>query len=122
MSSTHARLAPSARASACSVCVAPSGRGLRSPAASSLWARCYSCQRLAVFAATCQVGCEVRNYTMHFVRFVGLMPRRAYKYQVRSGSEGGVWSDVFTFRAPCVLRRERTEPDPLLGARGAFSV
>jgi hypothetical protein len=41
-----------------------------------------------------------RNYTMNFVKFGGLEPRRAYAYKVRSGAEDAAWSASFSFRAP----------------------
>ena len=50
--------------------------------------------------------CNVRNLTMHFIRFASLEPRQKYTYQVRSGADGGgegrgsAWSRLFTFRAP----------------------
>lgn len=44
--------------------------------------------------------CNVRNLTMHFIRFPSLQPRRYYKYQVRSGGSDDAWSQVYTFRAP----------------------
>ena len=46
--------------------------------------------------------CNVRNITMHFIRFTSLLPRQKYTYQVRSGgsSRPGAWSKPFTFRAP----------------------
>eukprot|EP00040_Diaphanoeca_grandis_P031292 m.186930 g.186930 ORF g.186930 m.186930 type:complete len:644 (-) comp32287_c0_seq1:453-2384(-) len=44
--------------------------------------------------------CNVRNLTMHFIRFPSLEPRQSYSYQVRSGGSDNAWSQVFTFRAP----------------------
>lgn len=46
--------------------------------------------------------CNVRNLTMHFIRFPSLKPRHAYTYQVRSGGSDHhhYWSPPFTFRAP----------------------
>jgi hypothetical protein len=46
--------------------------------------------------------CNVRNITMHFIRFSLLEPRQTYAYQVRSGTNRGqsTWSKVYTFRAP----------------------
>ena len=44
--------------------------------------------------------CNVRNLTMHFIRFPSLKPRQAYTYQVRSGGGAGDWSRSYTFRAP----------------------
>ena len=46
--------------------------------------------------------CNVRNITMHFVRFSSLEPRRTYTYQVRSGGDSRpeAWSKPYTFRAP----------------------
>ena len=46
--------------------------------------------------------CNVRNITMHFIRFTSLLPRQKYTYQVRSGgsSRPGAWSKPYTFRAP----------------------
>jgi hypothetical protein len=48
------------------------------------------------------VPCNVRNLTMHFVRFPSLAPRQKYTYQVRSGGGTGHhhWSQTYTFRAP----------------------
>ena len=46
--------------------------------------------------------CNVRNITMHFIRFSSLEPRQKYTYQVRSGgsSRPEAWSKPYTFRAP----------------------
>lgn len=46
--------------------------------------------------------CNVRNITMHFIRFAALKPRQRYTYQVRSGgsSRPEAWSKPYTFRAP----------------------
>lgn len=44
--------------------------------------------------------CNVRNLTMHFIRFPSLEPRESYTYQVRSGGSADGWSPLFTFRAP----------------------
>ena len=44
--------------------------------------------------------CEVRNITMHFVRFPNLVPRQSYTYQVRTGMSTSAWSKPYTFRAP----------------------
>jgi hypothetical protein len=46
--------------------------------------------------------CDVRNLTMHFIRFPSLEPRQTYTYQVRSGGSehDQHWSPPFTFRAP----------------------
>jgi hypothetical protein len=44
--------------------------------------------------------CNVRNHTMHFIRFPSLEPRQAYTYQVRSGGSNDAWSQLYTFRAP----------------------
>ena len=46
--------------------------------------------------------CDVRNLTMHFIRFPSLEPRQTYTYQVRSGvsEHHHHWSPLFTFRAP----------------------
>ena len=41
-----------------------------------------------------------RTYYMHFVRLEGLAPRAKYSYTVKSGAEGAVVSDQFSFRAP----------------------
>ena len=46
--------------------------------------------------------CNVRNITMHFIRFPSLKPRQKYTYQVRSGGDSrpDAWSQSYTFRAP----------------------
>ena len=41
-----------------------------------------------------------RIYAMHFVRLQGLQQRARYRYRVRSGTAGAVWSDTHSFRAP----------------------
>ena len=55
--------------------------------------------------ATCTGGagpCATvgRNYTMSFIKFHSLEHSTQYTYRVKSGGQGAVWSDTFTFRTP----------------------
>ena len=52
---------------------------------------------------SCKHGDEphpARNYTMSFVRFPNLLPRKQYSYKVRCGAAAAAWSPTFRFRAP----------------------
>eukprot|EP00656_Telonema_subtile_P040233 TRINITY_DN452_c0_g1_i1.p1 TRINITY_DN452_c0_g1~~TRINITY_DN452_c0_g1_i1.p1 ORF type:complete len:602 (-),score=155.73 TRINITY_DN452_c0_g1_i1:145-1950(-) len=43
---------------------------------------------------------EHTNYTLHFIKFGDLEPRKNYYYKVKSGLPESQWSAVFEFRAP----------------------
>ena len=50
---------------------------------------------------SCKHGDEphpARNYTMSFVRFANLQPRKQYSYKVRCGAAAAAWSLLFTIR------------------------
>jgi hypothetical protein len=48
-------------------------------------------------------------YSMHYIRFSSLQEGKTYSYRVKSGSDGAVWSDTFTFRGP-VLAGQTDKP------------